>query len=80
MSEGKIVTLLVLSPTALFHKLTFDAAGFWVQKGGLFGKVERSEPMFTICSRSYRARRETIRVARQRGFERKNSKLLPQSL
>ena len=80
VSEGKIVTLLVLSPTALFHKLTFDAAGFWVQKGGLFGKVERSEPMFTICSRSYRARRETIRVARQRGFERKNSKLLPQSL
>lgn len=77
VSEGKIVTLLVLSPTALFHKLSFDPAGFWVQKGGVFGKVERSEPMFTIYSRGYRARRETVRVARQRGFERKNSKLLP---
>ncbi len=69
LAEGNIVTLLILSPTAIFHQLTFDNDGLWVQKGGLFGKVQRSEPLLRISSREKKAQREVARVASQRGFK-----------
>jgi hypothetical protein len=69
LAEGNIVTLLILSPTAIFHQLSFDNDGLWVQKGGLFGKVQRSEPLFKISSREKKAQREVARVASQRGFK-----------
>lgn len=71
--SGRIVTLLILSPTALFHKLTYDPAGFWVQTGGLFGKACRNDPLFRITSRQKRGRQETARIASQRVFGRENS-------
>lgn len=69
---GRNVTLLILSPTALFHQVTFDQNGFWVQKGGLFGKADRSERLFQATSRKKRAEREVARIAPQRGFGREN--------
>lgn len=65
---GHIVTLLVLSPTAFFHQLTFQDEGLWVQKGGLFGKVERSDRLFSIKTRKKKAQLERTRIASQRGF------------
>lgn len=74
---GRNVTLLILSFTALFHKLSFDTEGFWVQRGGLFGKADRSEPLLTIISRRKRVQREIARVASQRGFDDEGSMRLP---
>lgn len=70
---GRIVTLLILSPTALFHQLAYDPAGFWVQNGGVFGKACRTDPIFRIITRQKRAARETARIASQRGFGREIS-------
>ena len=47
-------TVLYWSFTALFHRRYYDPRGFWVQKGGLFGKSDRKQPFFrfvTIYSR-----------------------------
>ncbi|EEB85901.1 glycosyltransferase family 2 protein [Roseobacter sp. GAI101] len=74
VAAGRIVTLLILSPTAMFHQLGFDAQGFWVQKGGLFGKVNRNEPTIRILTRRKKRERETARVASQRGFGHERTK------
>ncbi|KIN74368.1 Glycosyl transferase, family 2 [Sulfitobacter guttiformis KCTC 32187] len=67
--EGSIETVLVLSLTALFHRVTFEQQGVWVQRGGLFGRAERSEPIFRLTTKSRRAARERRRVAQLRGLE-----------
>ena len=67
--QGEIVTLLSLSPTSFFHTVAFDPRGVWVQRGGLWGRSERHEPLFRMTTRSRRAQKEKMRVARQRGFE-----------
>lgn len=41
-ARGDIVTLLLLGPTARPHRIAFDPAGYWVQRGGLFGRGDRS--------------------------------------
>jgi len=68
VAQGHIVTLFILSPTAMFHHLGFDRQGFWVQRGGLFGKVARNEPIVAIVTRQKKWHREIGRVASQRGF------------
>ncbi len=72
---GEIVTLLSLSPTALYHRVSFDLypdgdvpGGLWVQRGGLFGKSDRSGPVVAMTTRSRRVEKERVRVARQRGL------------
>jgi hypothetical protein len=66
--SGEIVTLISLSPDARYHAVGFDPAGVWMQKGGLFGKSVRSEPLFHMTTRSRRVEKERQRVARQRGL------------
>ena len=68
VKSGEIVTMLNLSRTAIFHQLMLDADGVWVQSGGIFGKAERTEPIFRMTSRSRRLEKERLRVARQRGL------------
>lgn len=68
VANGQIVTLLNLSPTALFHQLRFDPDGYWVQKGGLFGRSDRGQPLIRIATRKRRAAAEAKRVAAQRGL------------
>lgn len=70
LASGHIVTLLILSPTVAFHQVSFTDDGLWVQKGGLFGKVERSDRVFKLSSRARKAEQETRRIALQRGFRR----------
>ncbi len=41
---GRIVTVICLSPTARRHWLRFEAGGFWMQEGGLFGRSLRTGP------------------------------------
>lgn len=66
--QGEIITLLNFSPTALFHKVSFDPSGVWVQRGGLFGRSERNQPLFRMTTRSRRVEKERQRVATLRGL------------
>ncbi|MGC1502603.1 MAG: glycosyltransferase family 2 protein [Sulfitobacter sp.] len=68
VKNGEIVTLMRLSYTAMYHQLSFNDAGVWVQRGGLFGKSDRTEPLCRMTTRSRRLEKEQRRVARQRGF------------
>lgn len=38
--------VMMFSITTLFHKRDYDVRGFWIQKGGLFGRSKRSDPLF----------------------------------
>ena len=44
VGDGAVVSLFVLSPTALFHRRRMTASGVWEQTGGVFGKSDRSDP------------------------------------
>ncbi|MEP1962762.1 glycosyltransferase family 2 protein [Tateyamaria sp.] len=66
VKAGEIVTLILLSPTALYHHVRFDHAGFWEQKGGLFGRSDRSEALFRTYAFSSRIEKERRRIAKQR--------------
>lgn len=65
--HGAIVTAFIFSRTGLFHRVRF-IDGIWVQRGGLFGKSERTDPWFRLTIFSRRIRRERARVAAQRGL------------
>lgn len=66
--EGHIVTLLCLSLSSFFHHLKFTENGVWLQKGGLFGRSERSEPLFHFTIRSKRLEKERSRIEVLRGL------------
>lgn len=68
VKNAEIVTVLSLSPTAMFHHVKFGTDGVWLQKGGIFGRSDRIQPLFRITSRSRRVQKERARVARQRGL------------
>jgi cellulose synthase/poly-beta-1,6-N-acetylglucosamine synthase-like glycosyltransferase len=44
--QGVLVTAFCFSRTSRFHIRYFDARGFWVQRGGIFGKSDRSKSYF----------------------------------
>ena len=66
VDAGDIATVLILSPTALYHRHSFAAAGFWEQRGGIWGRSERSAPLIQPCSFSGRVNRELARLAKLR--------------
>ena len=68
VARGEIVTLISLSLTSLFHRIYFDDGGVWVQRGGLFGRSERNEPIIRVTTRGRRVAKETSRVTAQRGI------------
>lgn len=63
VAGGNLETLFVLSPTALFHHVRFTAEGVWLQRGGVFGRSERRDPLFRLTTFKRRVKRETERVA-----------------
>jgi len=71
-SGDTIVTLLRLSRTPRRHKGWFDPGGFWVQRGGLFGASDRTDPPFRWWRRPDRIKRETLKIA---AFRHPNVKL-----
>ena len=66
VAAGRIVSLLLMSPTALFHRERFHPDGFWEQRGGQFGKSLRDQPLFRACRFASRARNERNRVRSRR--------------
>ena len=70
VAEGSTETVMVLSITALFHRVYFDQKGVWVQRGGLFGRAKRDEPLFRLTTKARRSARERARVSQVRGMDR----------
>ena len=67
VAAGRIETVLILSRTALFHRVSFNEQGVWVQRGGLFGRADRDDPVFRFNSFGRRSMRERTRTALVRG-------------
>ncbi len=66
---GERISLFLFSPTALYHRVTFTASGVWEQRGGLWGRSERREAIFSASGFAARVRREVERVGRVRNLE-----------
>ncbi len=66
VAAGNVVTLIRLSPTALYHHVRFTAEGYWLQTGGIFGRACRDEPVFRPTTFRARVEREWRRVAKLR--------------
>jgi len=58
LANGQRVHVIILSPTTLFHRIEFDVFGIWIQRGGIFGRASRDEPLFSFASFKARAARE----------------------
>ena len=65
--DGINVTLVCLSPTALFHRVAWRD-GYWEHNGGLFGKSDRTQKLFSPWRFSQRVKAEFERVALERGL------------
>lgn len=61
-AERGPVTLLLLSRTALYHRQRFATDGYWEQRGGLFGRSDRSDPLFKLWRFPARVARERKRI------------------
>lgn len=70
-ADGLQVTVFCFSRTSKFHNRFFDARGFWVQRGGVFGKSDRKRSYFAIRSLTVRRRvqHERLALAPQRSYE-----------
>lgn len=57
-ARGESLTLMVFSPTTLFHRRWFHECGFWVQTGGIYGKSLRGDPVYRRYTAFERAEHE----------------------
>ena len=67
--SGVPTHLFIFSRTSLFHHRAFDQDGYWIQKGGLFGRAARSETLFKKYNFEKRLEKERHRIAIDTGFE-----------
>jgi hypothetical protein len=65
-SGNRVATVICLSPTVLAHRVAFHPAGYWEQRGGLFGRSVRSQPLFRWTTFPSRVREEQARVSEVR--------------
>ncbi|NSX53362.1 glycosyltransferase family 2 protein [Parasulfitobacter algicola] len=66
--EGRIVTVFALSHTPRRHSVKFDDGGFWMHRGGIFGRSVRNDRPGLHLSVKSRVIAETARVSAQRGL------------
>ncbi len=64
--RGQRVTVILLSLTAKFHRVSFVQDGYWLQTGGQFGKSDRRDPAWQFWRAKMRVKREIDRVSRVR--------------
>ncbi len=62
------VSLYLFSMTARCHRIRFHPDGYWLHTGGLFGRSDRSDPIWRFWRFYARLRREAGLVAQQRGI------------
>ncbi len=63
VAQGQIATVICLSPTRRAHWVEFDPAGYWMHKGGIWGRAERTDPRIIWGSFSRRVCQEIVRIA-----------------
>lgn len=67
-ARGDTVSVYILTRTTLFHRVVFSPDGYWLQKGGVYGKSTRTDPFFRWTTRASRVAQEEKRVARMRSL------------
>ncbi len=67
-NAGSVVTLILLTPTALFHHVRFNPDGYWQHVGGIFGKSERTHRLISFKTFRRRVQFESHRVGKVRGL------------
>lgn len=67
VKNGEVVTLIILSPNALYHRARFHPDGYWEQSGGLFGKSSRGQSLLTFWRFNDRFSAEKKRLSAIRG-------------
>jgi GT2 family glycosyltransferase len=65
---GKTPSLFLFGPSALYHHVRYDEAGYWEQAGGLFGRADRAASLVRFRTFRQRLAEETGRVAKVRGL------------
>lgn len=65
-AQGGIVTLVLLTPTFIPHRTTFQPSGWWEQQGGLWGASEPGDPPLMAKRKVARLTLERQRIARRR--------------
>lgn len=63
-----VLTLFDLHPGIAYHRVRFTRQGVWRQRGGIWGRSQRDQPLITLQSRHARAEREWRRVDAVRAF------------
>lgn len=66
VERGAVVTLFLLSFTALYHRVRFTDQHIWEQSGGQFGRSDRAGLLVQFWRAGARVRAEMARLARQR--------------
>jgi hypothetical protein len=61
-AQGATVSLFVFSHTGLFHSVRFLPEGIWLQRGGLWGRSDRGDPLWQWWRFSTRLKREIARI------------------
>lgn len=65
-AEGRHVSLFLFSRTALYQHVRFHPDGYWQQTGGLWGKSDRTDSLFSPWRLSTRVQREVDRIGSSR--------------
>ncbi len=60
------VTMFDFSHTAKMMTVKFTDEGYWLHKGGVFGRTDRAEKLFCVTNFRRKAHNELIRIAVQR--------------
>ena len=63
---GKIVTVVCLSPTTWYHQHRFESGGFWMQRGGIFGRSLRDQAVLRRTGFAGRLGEEVARISKTR--------------
>jgi O-antigen biosynthesis protein len=65
-AEGRLVSLFLMSRSALYHRVRFHPDGYWEQSGGLWGRGDRSDPLFRPWTLARRVAHEVQRIGAAR--------------
>lgn len=59
---GRSVSVFLFSRSMLFHRVRFHPDGYWEQLGGLWGRSDRKDRLFSFWTLKKRVRREVQRI------------------
>lgn len=66
VQNGKRATLVIFLPNAQPHRVRFTSDGVWLHRGGIFGRVDRSEVRFKLVRFKSKLAHELKRIGKVR--------------